>query len=137
MNERCMIIGGSLKECRKKANLKQKDVADKLGIKQQTYSGYESGKHEPEMETVIKLAELFNTSIDKLLGRFIHLPKDISEVASMYNISEAMLIAKCFEQAFEIYRATITNTAIKHVITGEMYSKEDFNEMINKPVSPS
>lgn len=57
----------NLKHIRKTNNLRQEDIANKLNIKQATYSGYESGKYEPSIDMLIKLSELFHTSIDNLI----------------------------------------------------------------------
>lgn len=43
-------------------------VANHLGIKMQTYANYEYGLREPDLETVNKLAKLFNVSTDYLLN---------------------------------------------------------------------
>lgn len=57
----------NLKSIRKQRKLRQEDLANYLNIKQATYSGYESGKYEPNIETLIKLADYFHTSIDNLV----------------------------------------------------------------------
>lgn len=44
-------------------------TADRLGIAKSTYAGYESGYREPPLETLKKLADLLETSVDYLLGR--------------------------------------------------------------------
>jgi Predicted transcriptional regulators len=59
-----------LKEKRIKSNLTQKAVAEELKISQSTYAGYETGKRQPDIETLLKLANLFETSTDYLLGRY-------------------------------------------------------------------
>ena len=56
-------------EQRKINNLTQRDVAQKLGIAQPSYIRYENGKAEPSIENLIKLADLFDVSIDFLCGR--------------------------------------------------------------------
>ena len=48
--------------------LKQQEIAPLLGIKQNTYSDWETGKSEPNLENVVKLAKLFKTTTDFLLG---------------------------------------------------------------------
>ena len=50
-------------------NLTQREVAQKLGIAQPSYIRYENGKAEPTIENLIKLADLFDVSIDFLCGR--------------------------------------------------------------------
>lgn len=53
---------------RKESHATQQEVADYLGISRQAYGNYESGKREPDYETLLKLGEYFNCSIDYLLG---------------------------------------------------------------------
>ena len=58
-----------LKILRKQKGLYQKDVATFLGVDRTTYVKYENGVCEPDNDTLVKLAELFNVSVDYLLGR--------------------------------------------------------------------
>lgn len=64
------ILGAMLKAEREKVNLSQEDVAKRLNINRVTYTGWESGKHNPNVEDIIRLAEFFKTSTDYLLGRY-------------------------------------------------------------------
>lgn len=57
-----------LKDIRQKHNLTQKELAEQLHIKQNTFSQYENGKRELPVEILIALARLFNTSTDYILG---------------------------------------------------------------------
>lgn len=57
-----------LKKIRKEHNLTQKQVAEYVNVTQQTYNNYETKDYEPTIETLIKLAKLFNTTIDNLIG---------------------------------------------------------------------
>lgn len=56
-----------LRGLRLKKNLKQKQVADALGISESAYGYYEQGRREPSQESLVKLAELLETSVDYLL----------------------------------------------------------------------
>lgn len=58
-----------LKELRIKNNLNQKELADKLGYKQNTISQWESGKRLMDSDTLEKIADFFGVSTDYLLGR--------------------------------------------------------------------
>jgi len=58
-----------LKGLRKVKSVTQKTVAEHIGILEQAYQKYEYGKHEPNHETTIKLADFFDVSTDYLLGR--------------------------------------------------------------------
>ena len=58
-----------LKELRLEKKITQKDFANKLNITQQTYSDYETGKTDPDIETLILIGDILETRIDYLLGR--------------------------------------------------------------------
>ena len=57
-----------LRDLREEADKKQPDIADLLGISQQHYSMYESGKRELPMHHFITLAKYYNVSLDYLAG---------------------------------------------------------------------
>lgn len=63
------MIGERLKVLRNKRNLLQKDLAEKLNLSQQTISLYESEKRQPDYQILQNIADLFNVSVDYLLGR--------------------------------------------------------------------
>jgi transcriptional regulator with XRE-family HTH domain len=58
-----------LKILRKSLCLTQQQVAMNLGIVQQKYQQYESGKYQPDFETLIRIADYFGVTLDYLLGR--------------------------------------------------------------------
>ena len=58
-----------LKEYRNKLGLTQEKVAKSLGLSTQTYQNYELGRREPDNNTLIKLAEFYNISLDELFSR--------------------------------------------------------------------
>lgn len=58
-----------LKELRQKQGISQKDFASLISIPANTYNQWENGKRQPDNETMLKLAEYFNVSVDYLLGR--------------------------------------------------------------------
>lgn len=57
-----------LKALRLEANLTQKEIAEKFGIKQPNYQQWESGKRKPTSDTLEKFSEFFGVSTDYLLG---------------------------------------------------------------------
>lgn len=56
-----------LKDLREDMDLTQKQVADILNVKQNTYSQYENGIHELPLDALIKLARFYGTSTDYIL----------------------------------------------------------------------
>lgn len=65
MSER---FNDNLKRTRLKRGLSQKEVAEKIGVAKSTYSLYESGNREPNVETIKKISEILDVSADTLLG---------------------------------------------------------------------
>lgn len=64
------ILSERLKEKRRKIGLTQEEIAQKLKISQSTYAGYETGKSQPDVETLSKIADILETSLDYLAGRY-------------------------------------------------------------------
>ncbi len=58
-----------LKDLREDNDIKQKELAEYLNIRQNTYSQYENGKREIPLDTLWKLADYYNTSVDYIIGR--------------------------------------------------------------------
>lgn len=63
-----------LKEYRNKKKLTQQQVANIIGINRSSYANYENNRREMDNDTLLKLADLFETSVDNLLGRTIEEP---------------------------------------------------------------
>ena len=57
-----------IKDLREDNDLLQRDIANLLGISQQYYSEYESGKRTITISHLITLAKYYNVSIDYLVG---------------------------------------------------------------------
>lgn len=64
-----IMIYRNIRNLREDKDLTQQDMADILHINRRTYSAYENGVNAMTPETLIKIAEFHNTSIDYLLGR--------------------------------------------------------------------
>lgn len=58
-----------LKDLREDKDMKQWQIAEILGMKQEQYQRYESGKRETPINILIKLAEYYDTSLDYITGR--------------------------------------------------------------------
>jgi transcriptional regulator with XRE-family HTH domain len=58
----------NLKILRISAGLSQKQLADVINVSQQSINKYENHEVEPNIETLISIAKLFNTSVDYLIG---------------------------------------------------------------------
>lgn len=66
---RKQMVAEMLRQLRKTKGLQQKEVAQILGISPQTYNGYEKGRNEPPIETLVRLSYLYGISVDLLVQR--------------------------------------------------------------------
>ena len=57
-----------LRDLREDHDLSQAEVADKLGIRQNVYSRYETGKNDMKPFQIIELCKLYNVSADYIFG---------------------------------------------------------------------
>ena len=63
-----MSFGKRLKELRKKYNLTQEELGEKISKTRSTIAGYETERKEPDYNTLKSIADLFDVSVDYLLG---------------------------------------------------------------------
>lgn len=56
-------------ELRKQKGLKQIDFASAMGVSQSTLSNWETGRNQADPDSLIKLADYFNVTVDYLMGR--------------------------------------------------------------------
>lgn len=59
----------NLYKIRNDKNISQLSLSIRLGVSQETISGYETGKSYPSVDNLIKLCDIFNVSSDYLLDR--------------------------------------------------------------------
>lgn len=57
-----------LRNLREDADLTQDELVRLLQMHKTTYTNYEQGKREPPFELIIKLAKIYNVSIDYIAG---------------------------------------------------------------------
>lgn len=62
-----MKVGNKIKEYRELNKMTQKDIAEILGVEPATISKYEAGTIEPSIESLKRLAETFNVTVDELI----------------------------------------------------------------------
>lgn len=78
MNE---LLVSKLKDARMSKGLKQQEVAEQLGLKANTISNWEKGKTEPDIDTFIKLCDIYQIDCASLLSdvyAFKRIKSDIS-----------------------------------------------------------
>ncbi len=64
-----IMFSVNLELLREGAGLRQQDLAEKLDTTQRKVSYWESGKVEPDLENLWRIAEFFGITIDELVGK--------------------------------------------------------------------
>lgn len=76
----------SLKILRDERGISQQKLADAIGMSQSSINDYENRNVEPDITTLIRIAEYFDTSVDYIVGH-THIRRKIEEV-SEYALNE-------------------------------------------------
>lgn len=80
-----MELGKNIIKIRKQNNLTQDDFAEKYFVTRQTVSNWENSKSYPDLETLIKISDDFDISLDILLKEDNKMIKDISKKQRNYK----------------------------------------------------
>lgn len=78
-----------LKELRTEFNISQQQLANVIGVSQQSINKYENHNVEPDIETLKAMADYFNVSIDYLVG-YEKETKDSENSAELLRIFNLM-----------------------------------------------
>ena len=109
-------IGDAIRNERKKCNITQKELAERLGVSASMIAQYETGKRKPKLETVRRLAEALDVPMGDLVanwsdystseiitdleenGRAVHLNRQARLIARYYEELNALGQSKAIEQ---------------------------------------
>lgn len=96
-----MTLADSLKRIRRKYKMTQEDIALFLGVSRSGYTYYETGKTTPSIETLKKLAAIYDTTIDEIVGvpeKKKTMAKNVSEQAVSDRGVDPLMYMKKEEQ---------------------------------------
>lgn len=84
-----MPLNERIKACRQSAGMSQEKVAELVGVSRQAVTKWESGQSAPTTENLFKLAHIFGTTVDLLLGsdKVIN-PSAAEHIYSLYRLEE-------------------------------------------------
>lgn len=100
-------VGNKIREFRKRRNLTQKELGEKIGVKHNTISAYENGTNSPEQTMLFKIARALEIKVDDLfptttdvdvseeLERALHLAKDL-------ELKDIQLLKSLIEKALSL-----------------------------------
>lgn len=79
-----MTLGERIQRGRKEAGLSQEELAELLGVSRQAVSKWENDSGYPEMEKMIRLSQIYQVSLDYLVGNEHGLSDEVSETKGWY-----------------------------------------------------
>lgn len=113
MEEKLIYFGKNIKLLRKRRRLTQNDVADFLGIKRSTLSGYENNIALPPLNALILFADYFKVSIDTLIR------------IDMTSLADSQLSE--LERGFDVY---VKGSSLRVLATTVNNSDDDNVELV-------
>ncbi len=103
----------NLKRLREESGTTQRRLAEAIGVSQQSVNKYENHNIEPDIETLIRIADYFNTSVDCVVGHGKDLINDSASDTRELSAAEIELIRryrlltvkqrKCVETVIDSY----------------------------------
>ena len=82
----------NLRTLRESAAISQKQLAEAIGVSQQSINKYENHNIEPDIGTLIHIADYFDTSVDYLIGHTSIRRKVENVTAYELNVEESILV---------------------------------------------
>lgn len=80
-------MGDRIRECRKQKKLSQADLAEKIGVSDNTISNMETGNNNVKLENIEKVADFFEVSLDYLIKGMGQAPMDDTFVKRYLQLS--------------------------------------------------
>lgn len=125
-----MLLGDRLSELRKNKKETQEQTAKNLGLTRSAYSQYELNTRSPDQETLKKMADYFNQSIDYLLGRDT---KESENTLPEEVILDVIRKAE-IEYGVSLRDDPVVESAVRDLIHNLAKMKQSVNKKINKHI---
>lgn len=133
-------FGQRLARLRKEHNLTQNDIGEKLNISYQAVSKWENDLTAPDIDTLVKLSDIFHISIDELLGKesdvtqyvVLENKKDLDRLVFKIFISDAEGTTMKINLPIAIIRMIANEINKPNIISGNKALEGiDFKHLIN------
>lgn len=113
MEKKLYSLRNGLKKARKLKGITQSELAEVMEVTLKTVMNWEQGIVNPDLETVIKLADFLECDIDYLTGRLEEPTHDIAFIHKSTGLSTAAIM-KLQQQSFKITDKIILSKLIEH-----------------------
>ncbi len=108
-----MALGDRIKQLRQQRGWSQAQLSKKLNVHQKQISGYERGIHSPSIELLVRMAELFNVSLDYIAfdGRD---EKNVVPIADRELMQTVQLVDQLSEEDRTTIKAVLNTFIVKN-----------------------
>ena len=101
-----MELGKTISDIRRKHDLTQEEFAEKFNVTRQTISNWENGKSYPDLETLVRMSEDFNISLDTMLKGDNRMVREITK-EQKHGKKHGLKLILAFLAAFVIVAAAV------------------------------
>ena len=91
-----MEISKCIKDARQNNNISQESLTEQLGVSRQTISSWENGKSYPDLVSIIKMSDIFNISLDKMLKEDKKLVNNMQEKMDTVKSNKSIVFTILF-----------------------------------------
>lgn len=121
-----MELGNQIKKYRSELQISQEQLADRIYVSRQTISNWENEKSYPDVNSLILLSEVFQTSIDKLIKGDIEIMKEkineqeilkLNYYSNIFGVHFAIMILSAVPLFFWLEQLAFIPFGILFVIT--------------------
>ena len=92
-----MELGSQIKKYRTELGLSQDALAEKIYVSRQSISNWETGKNYPDLNSLIRMSEIFHVTVDVLLKGDV---EEMKELISREDQNEFQKLSKIFSMMF-------------------------------------
>lgn len=102
-------IGKNIRDLRQRKNMTQDELAEQLFVTRQTVSNYETGRTRPDVDMVVKIAEILDTDANTVLYGIPTTPDRKREICRLCISAACLIVLLVFHEYIgdlvELYRA--------------------------------
>lgn len=115
-------FGTRLQEFRKERNLTQNDIAEQLDVSAQAVSKWENDITQPDLYTLIQLSDIFNVTVDELVGKKKTAPQYVEPV-NRKDINQMILRIIVDSTDGDKVRVNLPMAAVKVLVNNDTSKK--------------
>lgn len=135
--ENTNVLGDRLKKARTWKKLSQMDAAKKIGISNGTLSGYERNYRDPDTDTLYKMADLYEVSVDWLVGRTDNPEMDrVGYIQKIFSPENKQAVKESLAN-FTVTGELIRIPVLGHISAGKPILADDHIEYYKHIVRPA